>query len=217
MRSLRRLVMMLLMLLVLAAVTGGIAAQQATPTPYPVPEPAIGEVSANPIQFRDQQIRLDGLLVEFVNPNAFVISDSTVGEYLPVLVINNSGLPLPNELVKFSEVNFVGRGIPSAASVADGSIDALPSYYETRVALLNNAHAPESTAEPTPQAVAGNEVDPSVVETGFSGDAVFTLPYQQDMMAWLYSGLLPPEYADYAVIELTDLNSLLITSDEAVG
>jgi hypothetical protein len=210
----RALVLMLVLTLALAV--GAVSAQQATP--YPITAPAIGEVSANPSQFYDQEVNLQGILLEFVSPNAFVISDDTVGDLRPLLVINNSGLPLPNTLTKFSQVSLVGRVIPSAAAVADGSSPRLASYYDTRVAMLNDANAPGSDAEPTPNAVAGNAVDPNVVDTGFSGEEVLTLPYQEDMMNWLYSAVLPPEYADYGVIELRDINLLVIAvEEEAVG
>lgn len=205
----------LLMLVVLALGIGNLSAQQATP--FPITAPSIGEVSANPSQFYDQDVNLQGLVLEFISPNAFVISDNTVGDLMPVLVINNSGLPLPNNLVKFSPISLVGRVLPSNASVRDGSAQPLPSYYETRVGMLNDANAPEATSEPTPNAVAGNQVDPSVVETGFSGDEVLTLPYQEDMMTWLYSDVLPADYTNYAVVELRDINLLVISTQEAVG
>jgi hypothetical protein len=218
-------------------VAASLTAQEATPEP--VVSVTAADIGADAAGFTGTTVSLQGRVVEFVSPNAFIFSDDSIGEGVtPLLVINNSGQPLPNLLLKGGPVSLVGRVVPSNASVMEGVAQPLDSFYTTRMNYLDTSGAQgalpagdvtpaatqapgaEATADPmlapTPDAVAGNRVDPTVVDLNDPGATMTLLPYQEDMMNWLYT-ILPADYAGHAVIELTDLNLMVIPIEEAVG
>lgn len=193
----------------------------------------IVDVTANSPDYFGQTVQLQGLIREFVSTNAFVLTDAGLVSN-NVLVINNSGAPLPNSYVIGQEVVVSGRVHPSFIEVLNGAYPRFSSYYDERFGMMvPQEPALEATLDPmmvTPDPAFTETVDPmmatpdpsvatqdpalnvtpvgSVDNTVTSDNFGQMSPYQEDLLAWVYNEALPDEYDVYTIIELTDINLL---------
>lgn len=145
-------------LLVMLFGSAAIFAQDATET-----NPAIGDVTANSPDYFGQTVQLQGLIREFVSTNAFVLTDAGLVSN-NVLVINNSGAPLPNSYVIGQEVVVSGRVHPSFIEVLNGAYPRFSSYYDERFGMMAPQEPVlEATLDPmmvTPDPAFTETVDP---------------------------------------------------------
>lgn len=214
-------------LLIVLLSMGTMLAQDA-PMGDPVPV-SIGDITGGATPYYGQHVTFQGTIREFVSTNAFVLTDGTMN----VLVVNNSGHPLPNSFVKGHEVSIAGRVHPSFTEVVGDPNLRLPSFYEERLGMMGSTDTSgtgtDSTmATPVDPAIAtpvdstmATPVDPAIATpatgTGTSSDTAGNTtdnlsgtmrPYEEDLLGWVYAEALPDEFDVYTVIELTDPNTL---------
>jgi hypothetical protein len=132
-----------------AALAGGsVMAQDEGFTP-------VGDIIGDPNAYYGQTVQLEGFINPFVSSNAFVLTDAAALAANNVLVINNTGQPIPNTFVIGQEVVLTGRVHPSFSDVFNGVVMRYPSYYEERTAMM----APDMMATTDP-AMGGATTDP---------------------------------------------------------
>jgi hypothetical protein len=254
----------------------------------------IGDVTGDPASYYGQSVTLRAVIGEFVSSNAFVLTDAALLSNANVLVINNSGRPLPNSYVKGQEVIVTGRVHPSFSEVFNGNVQQFPSFYEERMGMMGTDGMGQSTGTDatmatqdsglmtTPDAAGMTTQDPNMMTTptaaqtvtgntggttgsgdsaqatpaggtgaeatavgtmtgdsmqatpagGTTGDSgmmatpvpggnmgtgdsgmMDPMPYEEDLLAWVYGEALPDEYDVYTIIEITDINQLMYPSD----
>ncbi|MDX2137532.1 MAG: hypothetical protein SF123_05510 [Chloroflexota bacterium] len=303
---------LVLIVVALLVMVGGatISAQDTVGEPI-----GLGDVTGDSASYYGQTVTIQAVIGEFVSSNVFVLTDAAVLSNNSVLVINNSGRPLPNSYVKGQEVIVTGRVHPSFSEVFNGNVQQFPSFYEERMGMMGTdgmgqgtgTGATVATQDPglmtTPDAAGMATQDPNMMTTptaaqgatGNTGDASGTtgsggaasgtgdtsgstgtgstggnsgtgsttgagdsaqatpvggtgaeatpvggttgdsgmmatpvpggnmgmgdsgmmgpMPYEEDMLAWVYGEALPDEYDVFTIIELTDINQLMYPSD----
>jgi hypothetical protein len=126
--QMKRVFGVLLLGLMFVVVGGAALAQDAQPmtgTPS-----TLEEVAADSPSFWGQTVMLEGLIAEFISTNIFVLHEGEAVDDDAVLVINNSGQPLPNSYIKGQAIIISGRILPSFAEITADPAIRLPSYYE---------------------------------------------------------------------------------------
>lgn len=237
----------------------------------------VGDITGDPGSFYGQTVTLEGNISDFLSTNVFVLSDASAVN-ANVLVINNSGQPLPNSYVQGQDIIVSGRVHPSYSEIQGGAITQFPSFFDERQGMMggmtttdtNNqgtmatqdpammatqdpammaTQDPAMTATPdlsgTPLGGASDPMaTPASADVGAStgGDATSTtmvtpvggtgdtsvsgtttdmsgqmvgmmMPYQEDLLAFVYNGSLMDEYDIYTILEITDINQLMYPSD----
>lgn len=138
--------------LVVTLTGGSVMAQDEGFTP-------IGDLTGDAGVYFGTNVRLEGYIERFVSTNAFVLTDAGALGTNTVLVINNSGQPIPNSFVIGQEILLSGRVHPSFSDVFNGVVMRYPSAFEERMLMM----APEmmNTTDPSMMAT----TDPMMVAT----------------------------------------------------
>lgn len=289
-----------LIVVALLIIVGGatISAQDTVGEPI-----GLGDVTGDSASYYGQTVTIQAVIGEFVSSNAFVLTDAALLSNNSVLVINNSGRPIPNSYVKGQEVVVTGRVHPSFSEVFNGNVQQFPSFYEERMGMMGtgatgqDTGATVATQDPglmtTPDAAGMTTQDPNMMTTptaaqdatggsggtgdtsgatggtgntsgssgtgstggtgdsaqatpaggtgaeatpvgGTSGDSsmmatpvpsgnmgmgdsdmMSPMPFEEDMLAWVYGEALPDEYDVFTIIEITDISMLMYPSDTA--
>lgn len=161
---------LLLVGLMLVVMGGAALAQDAQPmTGMPS---TLEEVAADSPSFWGQTVMLEGMIAEFISTNIFVLHEGEAVDDDAVLVINNSGQPLPNSYIKGQAIIISGRILPSFAEITADPAVRLPSYFEDMGGVIPGMGGQMpmdsmATADPatmtTPDAAA--TVDPAMAGT----------------------------------------------------
>ncbi|MBW4438353.1 MAG: hypothetical protein KME04_14535 [Pleurocapsa minor GSE-CHR-MK-17-07R] len=145
--------------LVMALAGGSVMAQDEVYTP-------MGDITGNAGVYFGQTVQMEGFIDRFVSTNAFVLTDAAPLGANNVLVINNSGQPIPNSFVIGQEIVLTGRVHPSFNDVYNGAVMRYPSAFEERMLTM----APELLNTPDPAMMATSDPmmatpDPMVATT----------------------------------------------------
>jgi hypothetical protein len=105
----------------------------------------VGDITGDPGSFYGQTVTLQGNISDFLSTNVFVLSDASAVN-ANVLVINNSGQPLPNSYVQGQDIIVSGRIHPSYSEVLGGAIAQFPSFFEERQGMMGGMMATQDPA-----------------------------------------------------------------------
>jgi hypothetical protein len=205
--------------------------------PDPGSPTTIGDITGDSMGFYGQTVQIQGIIGEFISTNAFVLTDGVALSNANVLVVNNSGRPLPNSYVKGQEVVVTGRVHPSYSEIFNGSVAAFPSYFDERGGLMGSemtgsgmvaTQDPAMMATPMTEGSTMATQDPAIVATPAGGAAIVVTPnsgagdmsmtstmnpYEEDLLAWAYNDMLPDEYDVFTIIELVSVDQLMYPTD----
>jgi hypothetical protein len=95
----------------------------------------VGDITGDPGSFYGQTVTLQGNISDFLSTNVFVLSDASAVN-ANVLVINNSGQPLPNSYVQGQDIIVSGRVHPSYSEIQGGAITQFPSFFDERQGMM---------------------------------------------------------------------------------
>lgn len=74
--------------------------------------PGLEGVTGDPGSFWGQTITFEGVLVEYINPYSFVMGEGAALDDDRVLVINDTGMPLPANLIRGERIRVTGIVLP---------------------------------------------------------------------------------------------------------
>jgi hypothetical protein len=195
-------------------------------------EVSLEEVAANSSDYYGQQLTLTGTIENFLSPHIFILGEDSLLDNDQVLVINRSGQVLPLMIAEGSFVTVSGTIYPSRSewsngTFAEGFTDFVidpevgsNNYYGSLRGMSPNAGTNAGTntgqagAEATADAMgqAGAEATADVMgQTSMVGDWG---SFDVDTTSFYYNGWFLEDYADYTVLVLTDVNSVLVTPEE---
>jgi hypothetical protein len=161
--------------LMLASLSFTVAAQDNTVVGGTV---TLEEVTANSADYYGQTVTLEGILIEFVNVNSFVLGEDALLDDDRVLVINNSGSSIPRDFFRGDRVVITGVVHPS---------------LEARTAEMGTV---EPAAEMTPE-----------TEMGTSDSDTMNVAFE-DSFNFYYESGFPDDFDNFTIIEITAMEEM---------
>ena len=209
----------------LLALTGG--ALFAQDDPMTGTEVTLEEVTANSDTYYGQNVTLTGTIRNFLSGYSFVLAEDAVIDSDAVLVLNNSGQPLPPTFAEGVEVTITGRIHPSFDVVNNDPARRLPSYYEevggysaVNTQSMDNTGSteaqmtPEATPDPNMPTIDPAMVTPTAMtdagmpHSGYTGSFWDVSRYDVDLLGWAYSDRMVEGFNAYTILELTDIRQV---------